>query len=197
MATFGWQGINWGFSWEFFGWNTENNISTGNLAMPSPGGTVTAISFNCDNFRNGQPGPMVANGCLWDGSGNLLVAGSQVTLASVGQHAGPYTWYTSTCSLALAQGAVFRMGWWRDPALAAGDNIFGYGSGGTTLLGTTANSVAPGSFGQDGSQSLQIGVYITYTPSTPPPAPGPPFTPTKVRNQQAIVELMNQRLLPR
>lgn len=191
MATFGWQAINWSSGWFFFGFNTENNVSTGNLAAPD-NGTVTAITFNC-GLLSGSGGPMVANGCLWNGSGALLVAGSQVTLAASGQHAGPYTWNTSTCSFAMTAGQTIRMGWWRDPHSAAGDNIFGYANGGTTLYGTTANSSAPGSFGQDGSQAIQMGIYITYTPATPPPAPAPP---QQIQNRQVVYELMRREELP-
>jgi hypothetical protein len=191
VATYGWQAIGWSSSWEFWGWNTENNVSTGNFLAPD-NGTVTAVVFNCANYLNGQAGPMVANGCIWDGSGNLLVAGSQVTLPTDTQHAGPYAWNTSTMAWAMAVGQVMRLGWWRNPALAAGDNIFGYATPGQTLLGTTANSVAAGAFGQDSSQTLQIGVYMVYTPAVPPPAPAPP---RQIQNRQVVWELMREDIL--
>src|SRR5215469_2730145 len=149
--------MNWASGWLYYGQNTENNISTGNLSMPEAG-TITDIIFNCDMSPITGPGPMVANGCLWDGSGNLLVAGSQVPLASQGQHSGPYNWHDSSCSYAIGAGATFRMGWWRDPHLGAGSNIYGYATGGSTLLGTTVGSSGPGAFGQDGSGAYQIGI---------------------------------------
>lgn len=206
MATFGWGSPNWSSSWNFFGFNTENNVSSVGVGFPQPGGTVTGIVFNCDNFRNGQPGPMVAQGCLWNNSGGLLVAGSQVTLASVGQHAGPYTWHVSTCSYHFNAGDVIRIGWWRNPAQSAGDNIFGFGFGGPSMLGTTANSGGPGGFGQDGSIRAQIGAYVIWTPDTPPPAPAPPPPPTPTPGnpslgnpyyQSLIYELQREGLIPK
>lgn len=201
MATFGWQSVNWGPSWKFFGFNTDNNVSTAQVGFPDTG-TITAIVFNCGQQSGSGGIGMSARGCLWSPAGALLVAGGAVTLPVVGTGPGPYAWSTSNVSpgFAITPGTQICMGWWRDPQSAAGNNIWGFGNGGTELRGTTAGSTGAGSFGQDASDSDQIGVYVVYTPTgngnggSPPP----PVTPTtQVQRRQVVYELMREGLLPR
>lgn len=197
MATWGWDTPNWTSGWVFYGFNTENNVSSGVANFPPPGGTVTAIVFNCA-LLSGSGGPMSAQGCLWSASGALLVAGSAVSLPGRGAGPGPYAWQTSTCSYAASSGQAMAMGWWRSPANAAGDNLIGYGVGGASLLGTTAGSTSPGAFSHDSNLGGTIGVYVIYTPGTAPPAPAPPPPPAAQNVRRAnVYELMREGLLPK
>lgn len=191
MATFGWQGIPWANNWEFFGFNFQNNVSTGSFLAPD-NGTVTAVVFNCAALSGSGSG-MTARGGIWDGSGNLLSGGSSVPLPYIIAQPGPYAWQTSSMSWAMTLGQTMRIGWWRLPSAAAGDNLIGFANGGTTLYGTTAGSTTIGAFSQVATDAKQIGVYIIYTPATPPPAPAPP---QQIQNRQVVYELMRRGELP-
>lgn len=191
MATYGWQALNWAVNWEFFGFNTQNNVSSGPFLAPD-NGTVTAVVYNTA-LLSGSGGPMTSNGCIWDGSGNLLAAGSANPLPAIAAQPGPYAWQTSSMSWAMTIGQTMCIGWWRDPHAGAGDNLIGFANGGQIRFGTTANSGAAGAFSQVSTQGVTVGVYIVYTPATPPPAPAPP---KQIQNRQFIYELMRRGDIP-
>lgn len=78
--------------------------------MPSPGGTITSVSFYgaADGSNHNT-----AYGCIWDSSGNLLAQGSGVNTTGGSPSAGGQAWQTDTLTtpLYVAAGTQIYIGW--------------------------------------------------------------------------------------
>lgn len=125
------------------------------FTMPSPGGTVTAISGYFDSETNGSSGYC----CVWDNAGNLLVASSSFAINNKsGSGAGGQDWWTATISPAVyVPAGTIWIGF-----LATNSLVYSSESGGAS---NNLGMSSPGSFAGSSSSGIgAVGAYITYTP---------------------------------
>ncbi len=148
-----------GSTWDWSGSNTETQLAKYLGTMPEDG-YVNEIFF----YAAGYTTTPVAQGVLWDGNGNVICAGAQVTLPLKGGGVGAQQWNGSGgLSHFVAAGTALYAGWWRDPSK---DCAWSLGSG--SSLATSDSIDSPHTLSGDFGLSGAIGAYISYTPANPP-----------------------------
>lgn len=156
MATFGYS------TTPTFGWFQEG-ASTGNqigalFSMPSPGGSVTALSAYAGTYSGSSTSGYLV---MWSGSGTVL-ASVAVTIP------GSPAWVSGTLSSSVyvASGQSVFIGWATPASVGFKAE---YNSVGGASLDWNESASIPGSLaGHTNVTGEQLGAYATYTPLTVP-----------------------------
>lgn len=139
----------------------SSQAAASQFVMPSGGGVVTQINGYFDSENSSQTGYL----CVWDNSGNLLVASSGFGVNNkAGSGAGGQDWWSASVTPTYVPAGTIWIGF-----LATGSLVFSSENAGTsTGVANTSNikgMSSPSSFaGSSGSAVGAVGAYITYTP---------------------------------